>query len=73
RESLYFSMVSFTTLGYGDISPDIVMLDELCSQNTFKSYWGCSLPLIVSLEGLLGASMIALLMATIIRRSISDH
>ena len=50
--SLYFSIITFTTIGYGDISPD--------SDSNLK--------FVAGIEGLIGVTLIAFLTATILRR-----
>lgn len=67
-EAFYYSIVTFATLGYGDISPDLAMLHGECW--SFKYH--CLDPLIVALEGIFGALLIAMFTATILRRSIID-
>ncbi len=54
-KSLYFSLITFTTVGYGDLSPDL------------KS---TGLMLTAGIEGLLGVILISFLTVTIVRRYI---
>lgn len=64
-EALYYSIVTFTTLGYGDISPDIETISECGSS--------CKIFLLLpALQSILGALTISLVSVSIIRKLIFD-
>ncbi len=56
RDYLYFSIVTFTTLGYGDLRP--------CANVTWAR-------MVASLEAFIGAFMIALFVWTLARRYVA--
>ncbi|MEM6931970.1 MAG: potassium channel family protein [Pseudomonadota bacterium] len=73
-EAVYFSSVTFATLGYGDISPNKDLIREGCLErwnfdgHPFESL--CSTKLLMPvLEAGLGAMMIALIVVTIVKQA----
>lgn len=71
-EAIYFSTVTFATLGYGDITPNFRSNEETI--NTIPSFKKYVLPLMVpALEAVLGCIMIATFVVVLGRRLIRDY